>query len=86
LVPLTEIEPIVRSATHPMDFRGFDRVRLVRVLKGFVAGDDIAPAEAMELPIFEICVGAAYHYRVCNGYHRFHASIAAGFNMLPIDV
>ena len=52
--------------------------------KGFVTGDDIEPVEAMELPFFDICA-APYRYRVCNGYHRFYASIAAGFDTLPID-
>jgi hypothetical protein len=82
-VPLTQVEPPVRFATHPLDSKGFVRARLVRLLKGFVAGDDIEPVEAMRLPVFEIC-GVPYRYRVCHGYHRFYASIAVGFDMLPI--
>jgi hypothetical protein len=85
LVPLTEIEPVARFVTHPKDFRGFDRARLVRLLKGFVAGDEIEPAPAIRLPDRDFC-SAPYRYRVCNGFHRFHASIAVGFDMLPIDV
>jgi len=85
LVPLTEIEPVARFVAYPKDFRGFDRVRLVRLLKGFVAGDEIEATEAIELPIQDICAGP-YRYRVCDGYHRYHASIAAGFDMLPLDV
>ena len=45
---------------------------------GFVAGDEIEAVPAMELPLYEFC-GAPYRYRACNGYHRFYASIAAGF-------
>jgi hypothetical protein len=51
----------------------------------FVAGHEIEAAEAIELPIRDICAGP-YRYRVCDGYHRYHASIAAGFDSLPIDV
>jgi hypothetical protein len=68
LAPLTVVEPIVRFVSVPKDFGGFDRVRLVRVLKGFVAGDDIEPVRAMELPTFEFCT-APYRYRVCDGFH-----------------
>lgn len=85
LVSLTEIEPIPRFVTHPKDFRGFDRPRLVRLLKGFVAGDEIEPTPAIELPARDFC-DSPYRYRVCNGFHRFHASIAAGFVMLPVNV
>jgi hypothetical protein len=52
-------------------------------LQGFVAGDEIEPVEAIELPGREFC-DAPYRYRVCDGYHRFYASIAAGFAMLPL--
>jgi hypothetical protein len=83
--PLMQIEPIVRYVTHPKDFGGFDRVRLVRLLKGFVVGDDIEPVGVEELPIFEFC-HSPFRYRVCDGFHRFHASIAAGFDMLPISL
>jgi hypothetical protein len=83
LVPLTAVEPTVRFVTHPMDGHGFARARLIRVLMGFVAGDEIEAVPAMELPLYEFC-GAPYRYRACNGYHRFYASIAAGFSMLPV--
>jgi hypothetical protein len=84
-VPLTQVEPIVRFVSTPKDFGGFDRGRLIRILKGFVAGDNIEPVEGIQLPIFEVC-RSPYRYRVCNGYHRFYASIAAGFDALPIDL
>lgn len=83
LVSLVRIEPVARFATHPKDFNGFERVRLVRLLKGFVAGDQIEAAEAIELPIREVCAGS-YRYRVCDGFHRYRASIAAGFAALPV--
>src|SRR5436190_1563914 len=36
LVPLTAIEPVARFVAHPKDWRGFDRKRLVSVLKGIL--------------------------------------------------
>jgi hypothetical protein len=83
LVPLTRAEPIARFTSHPKDFRCFDRARLIRILQGLVADDEIGPVEAIELPGREFC-DVPYRYRVCDGYHRFYASIAAGFAMLPL--
>jgi hypothetical protein len=83
LVPLTTVEPIARFTSHPKDFRGFDRARPIRILQGFVVGDEIEPIEAIGLPAREFC-DAPYRYRVCDGFHRFYASIAAGFAMLPL--
>jgi hypothetical protein len=40
---------------------------------------------AIGLPAREFC-DVPYRYRVCNGYHRFYASIAAGFIMLPLKL
>ena|SRR5271165_4363596 len=84
-VPLTQIEPIVRNVTQPKDFAGFERGRLVHLLKRIVAGDEIDPVDGMKLPVSEIC-GVPYRYRVCDGFHRFHASVAAGFDALPMKV
>jgi len=81
LVPLQEIEPVYRTLTCPKDWRGFDRTRLVRVLQGFVAGDEIEPVPLLELEKVEN--HRPYRYRICNGYHRFYGSIAAGFQSLP---
>jgi hypothetical protein len=85
LVPLTAVEPVARYVTHPKDWRGFDRARLVRVLKGFVADDEIEAVPAVELPVHEIA-SSPYRYRVRDGFHRFHASIVAGFDCLPVDL
>jgi len=49
-VPLTQIEPIVRNVTQPKDFAGFERGRLVHLLKRIVAGDEIDPVDGMKLP------------------------------------
>ncbi len=85
LIPLTAIEPVARFVAYPKDWRGFDRARLIRLLKGFVAGDEIEPVPAVELPTHEFA-SSPYRYRVRDGFHRFHASIVAGFDMLPVDL
>jgi hypothetical protein len=83
--PLTQIEPIARLNSVPKDFCGFDRARFVRALKGFVDDDDIEPVDAEEMPIFEFC-HSPFRYRLCDGFHRFHAAVAAGFAALPLKV
>ena len=82
LIPLMAIEPVPRFTTHPKDGHGFDRERLVRLLKGFVAGDSIEPVPLFEMPLFEFA-HSPHRYRVLNGLHRFYGSIAAGFSHLP---
>jgi hypothetical protein len=50
LVPINKIEPPYRLVTIPKDWRGFDRGRLVKVLKEIVSGTEIWPARLHELP------------------------------------
>lgn len=83
LVALREIEPPYRAPGHPKDWRGFDRVRLISVLKGIAAGAEIEPVPLRRLPEEAFPDFAPYRFRVRNGVHRFYASIAAGFEHLP---
>jgi hypothetical protein len=89
LVRLDEIEPPLRRRTAPNDHRGFDRRRMVSVLSGFVAGAEIEPVPLVLLPeLDDRLVGTpnryrTYSYRVRDGFHRFYASVAAGFEYLP---
>jgi hypothetical protein len=85
LVPLKMIEPLYRCKTFPKVWRGFDQNRLIRVLKGFVAGVEIEPVPLFQLPETDY-PSSPYGYRVGNGFHRFYASIAAGFEYLPGDL
>jgi hypothetical protein len=80
LVPLREIEPPYR--VPELDWRDFDRSRLISVLKGIATGAEIAPVPLLQLPPGDF-PAAPYRYRVRNGFHRFYASIAAGFEQLP---
>ena len=81
LVPLVEIEPIARVAKNV--WRGFDRAQFIRLLTGVIAGDQIEPVPAVKLPVHELA-GSPCRYQLRDGCHRFHASIVAGFDMLPI--
>ena len=90
LVQLREIEPPVRFPESPKDGGGFKRENMVRVLRGISSGSDIEPVPLIELPSFpEFAVPRPprpFDFRVYNGYHRFYASVAAGFSCLPATV
>jgi hypothetical protein len=83
-IKITTIEPPVRLTNSQNDFSGFDRKRLVRILKGFVADDEIDPVSLLVLPFAsETIQQSPFQYRVLDGMHRFYASIAAGFDYIP---
>ncbi|PWB90811.1 hypothetical protein C5688_08040 [Methylocystis sp. MitZ-2018] len=48
-IALREIEPPFRSVGCPKDFGGFDRERLVAVLRGIAGGDEIPPVQLRAL-------------------------------------
>jgi len=85
MIRLCEIEPPFRCPKYPMDFAGFDRERLVKILSGFVAGDSIPPVPLFALVAREF-QPTPFRYRIGNGFHRFYASVAAGFSSLPAIV
>ena len=76
VVPLSDVNPPTRSP----GVRWFCQRRMERILRGFVAGDLIPPITVHEPP------GAAIRYAVRGGFHRFYASVAAGFECLPVEV
>jgi hypothetical protein len=81
LIPLRNIEPPVRFPERPHHWRGFERHRLVKVLADIAANAVIEPVPVYELqrvPLLPI------RYLVIDGYHRYYASIAAGFECLPV--
>lgn len=83
LVPLHAIEPPYR--TPAKDWRGFDRCRLISVLKGIAIGAEIEPVPLLQLPP-DLPSRAPYGFRVLDGFHRFYASIATGFERLPASI
>jgi ParB-like chromosome segregation protein Spo0J len=58
-------------------YGGFTQDRMVSVLQDIALRREIWPIEIIE------DASGAYRYRLYNGAHRFHASIAAGFSLIP---
>jgi hypothetical protein len=56
---------------------------MLKILKGFVAGDFIEAPEAIALPVRDFCQGP-FRYRICDGVHRYFASIATGYSKIPL--
>ena len=86
LVPLREIEPPHLDRTSPRDWCGFDRVRMLRILGGLKAGAEIRPVPLVEIPVDDVPLARNYAFRALDGYHRFYASVAAGFQFLPASI
>ncbi|WP_156429878.1 hypothetical protein [Burkholderia sp. FL-7-2-10-S1-D7] len=85
LVSLREVEPPFRNPEVIRDWRGFDRARMIRVLSGIANGAEMPPVPVVALPPADDPVGP-FAYRVCDGFHRFYASVAAGFEKLPVII
>jgi hypothetical protein len=85
LKAIREIEPPVRFHTCPKDWLGFDRERLVNVMRGIVSGAEIPPVSVRQFPHeHDFWNEGQYRFRVRDGFHRYYASIAAGFEFLPV--
>lgn len=74
VVHLRDVRPPVRSS----GVVGLTVERSRNILRGFAAGDPVEPMEVVDLP------DGAYRYRVRDGFHRYHLSIAWGFTHLPV--
>lgn len=85
LVPLVQVLPPHRNPAVTKDWRGFDHSRFVSVLKGIMADDEIEAVDGRALAEEEF-PAAAYTHRVIDGFHRFYASVVAGFSDLPLVV
>ena len=74
---ITHIEPPVRNNGIPP----FKKHKLVPILLAFTSPE-------CALPPVEVSVNNSgpYKYTVTNGYHRYYASLAVGYTMLPIVV
>jgi hypothetical protein len=84
LILLREIEPPSRFPECPLDFRGFNRKRMICILAGFVNDAEIEAVPVLDLPSLGWPLDGPFRYRVRNGVHRFYASVAAGFDHLPV--
>ncbi|MEO8500910.1 MAG: hypothetical protein ABI565_08335 [Vicinamibacteria bacterium] len=77
LVEIQFVEPPVRAP----GVAPFKKARLVPILMGIVSSSPMPPIEACRLP-----ASGKYRFRLYNGFHRFYASVAAGFPMIPVKV
>ena len=84
-VPLREVEPPFRNPEVMLDWQGFDRARMIRVLGGMATGATMPPVPVVALPPADDPAGP-FVYRVCDGFHRFYAFVAAAFEMLPVVI
>jgi hypothetical protein len=82
-VALDDIEPPFRLRRAPLDWRGFNRERMVSILKGFVDDAELPPIDLLILPPTNDMSADPFKYRLLEGCHRFYASIAAGFEFVP---
>jgi hypothetical protein len=86
LVSLAEVIPPMRKPSFPKDWRGFERGRLLAHLQRIVAGQHIDPVPLVQLPDHDHLLPVPYRYFVRDGFHRFYASIIAGFTFLPASI
>lgn len=79
LIALTDIEPplLGPGRAHLTD-SGFDEFRMVNILQGIARRQIIPPVEVTDHQ-----QQGEYRYKVYDGFHRFYASVAAGFPCLP---
>jgi hypothetical protein len=76
IVPLAEVEPPTRDAGIPP----FKKYKLIPVLFGFQSPESSLPP----VPVLLKESPHPYRYKVYNGYHRYYASVAAGYQSLPV--
>ena len=72
----------VRRGARTREGGDFDRARMTDVLRGIARGDRIPPVAVMPLPP----EGQPFTHRLYSGFHRFSASIAAGYTHVPVVI
>jgi hypothetical protein len=80
LITLVEVAPLLRFKSVPKDWRGLEQKRFVVLLKRFVANDFIPPVPVVQLLDSNRLVRLSYRYCIGDGFHRYYASILAGFS------
>ncbi|MBI1329438.1 MAG: hypothetical protein GC166_05990 [Alphaproteobacteria bacterium] len=79
IVSVSEIVPFRRSESAELDFGGFDRKRMMSLLSGIASDSVIKPVKLKSYT----ADNSVYRYQLYDGAHRYHASIAAGFKLIP---
>ena len=79
-IALADIEVPLRRSGHPLDANGFHHDRMVRLLSGV--------RNNVSLPAIYIERGdpGERPYRVREGVHCYHASLALGFSHVPAEI
>lgn len=74
LIPVRSIRPVDLSGRQHLSAGGFDKDRMINVLRAFVANQALPPVEI--LPDGK----DGFLFQLADGTHRLYASIAAGFS------
>jgi hypothetical protein len=80
LVALDDIERPMRRPDIVLDANGFGRDRMMRILLGIRADDALPPIE------IERADPGQRPFRLRAGFHRYYASIALGFPLIPVEI
>ena len=75
-VPIAEIEPPARNSGVPP----FKKYKMVPVLFGFCSPECALPPVQIE----PLAGSDMYRFKVRDGYHRYYASVAVGYPLLPV--
>jgi hypothetical protein len=78
LVPLSAIEPVVRG----LGVANFDGSRAMAILKAIQAQEPLPPIRVRVAT--SLC--APYQFKLHDGFHRFHLSLALGFTHISVAV
>lgn len=78
----TEVLPLtsIRRGARNRAGGDFDRERMLEVLRGIAGGAELPPIEVVALQ------DGRFSHRLYDGFHRFSASLAAGFEAIPAIV
>jgi hypothetical protein len=71
----------IRPPTRNPGVEDFKKCRMVPILLAFRCVDALPPVEIQPLK-----TSSSYRFSVYNGFHRYYASIAAGFTVLPVII
>ena len=77
IADITHIEPPTRGNGIPQ----LEKYKLVPILLAFTSPECALPP--VKVSVYN---SGPYKYKLTNGYHRYYASLAVGYTMLPIVV
>jgi hypothetical protein len=78
VVPLSDIEPPMRNSGVPP----FKKYKMVPILFALSSPECALPPVEVDA----LAAPAAHRFRVHNGYHRYYASVAVGYPLLPVVI